>query len=118
MDYTAIMAAGAVLVLVAASAAFFVLGRNLGIKGELTRQTAAGASAEQTASRIVSDAEREAESLRKGALLAGKEELMRLREDWEAEARRRRDDLESDERRLQERTTIVERKKELVEARA
>jgi ribonuclease Y len=117
MDYTAFVAAGAVLVVVAASAAFFVIGRRSGVNAERARQTAAGASAEQTAQRIVSEAEREAESLRKSALLAGKEELMRLREDWEAEARRRRDDLEQDERRLQERTTIVERKMELIDHR-
>ena len=110
MDFTAIVAAGAILVLVAASAAFFVLGRKAGIRGEQGRQAAAGASAEQTALRIVSEAERESESLRKGAILAGKEELIGLREDWEGEARRRREDLEHDERRVQERTGVVERK--------
>ncbi len=117
MDYTAIAAAGAVLLLVAASAAFFVIGRSAGTKGERTRQLAAGATAEQTAQRIVGDAERDAESLRKTAILAGKEELIRLREEWEAEARRRREDLERDERRVQERTTSIERKVELVDHR-
>jgi ribonuclease Y len=117
MDFTAIVAAGAVLVLVAASAAFFVLGRNAGIRGERQRQTVAGASAEQTAQRIVGEAQREAESLRKSALLAGKEELIGLREEWEGEARRRREDVERDERRVQERVTVVERKMDLVEQR-
>jgi ribonuclease Y len=117
MDFTAILAAGAVLVLVAASAAFFFLGRRAGITGELARQTAAGTSAEQTAKRVVAEAEREADSLRKGAVLSGKEELIRLREMWEDEARSRREDLERDERRLQDRVTIAERKVELVEQR-
>ena len=117
MDFTAIVAAGAILVLVAACAAFFVLGRNAGIKGERARQTAANTSAEQTAQRVIAEAEREAGSLRKNAVLAGKEELIGLREEWESEARRRREDLERDERRLQERTTVVERKMDLVEQR-
>jgi len=117
MDFTAILAAGAVLVLVAASAAFFFLGRRAGTKQELARQQAAGASAEQTAKRILTDAEREADSMQKSAVLAGKEELIRLREAWEAEARKRREDVERDEHRLQERTTQVERKMDLVQQR-
>lgn len=117
MDFTAILAAGAILVLVAACAAFFILGRRAGIRQELAHQRAANASAEQTAKRIVGEAEREAEQLRKSAVLAGKEELISLREEWEAEARRRREDLEGDERRLQERTISVERKVDLVEQR-
>ena len=53
----------------------------------------------------------------KSAVLAGKEELIGLREEWEGEARRRREDLERDERRVQERTTVVERKMDMVEQR-
>ncbi len=117
MDYTAIVAAGAVLFLVAASAAFFFLGRKAGVKAENDRLEAAGGAAEQTAQRIINDAERGAEALRKDALLAGKEELIKLREEWEAETRRRRADLEQDERRLQERTTALERKSELFDNR-
>jgi ribonuclease Y len=117
MDFTAILAAGAVLVLVAASAVFFFLGRKTGTAQELARQQAAGASAEQTAKRVLMDAEREADALQKSAVLAGKEELIRLREAWEAEARKRREDVERDEHRLQERTTQVERKMDLVQQR-
>ena len=84
---------------------------------EADRQQAAGTSAEQTAKRIVGDAERDAQSLRKTAVLEGKEELIRLREDWEAEARKRREDVEGDERRLQERTATIERKADALEQR-
>jgi len=117
MDFTAIVAAGAVLVLVAACAVSVFIGRKSGAKTELARQLAAGASAEQTAKRIVGDAEREAETLRKSAVVAGKEELIRAREEWESEARKRREDLERDEHRFQERTTLVERKMDLVQQR-
>ena len=117
MDFTAILAAGAILVLVAGCGLFFVIGRKAGTKGEGERQNAAGTSAEQTAKRIVGDAERDAQSLRKTAVLEGKEELIRLREEWEAEARKRREDVEGDERRLQERTGIIERKADALEQR-
>ena len=58
MDLTAIVAAGAVLVLVAACAVSVFIGRKSGAKAEVARQLAAGASAEQTAKRILGDAER------------------------------------------------------------
>src|SRR5689334_22067072 len=114
MDLTAILAAGAILVLVAACSAFFILGRKAGVQREREHQLAANTTAEQTAKRVIGEAEREADALRKSAVLAGKEELIGLREDWEAEARRRREDLERDERRLQERTTVVERKVDMI----
>ncbi|MEO7104095.1 MAG: ribonuclease Y, partial [Gemmatimonadaceae bacterium] len=47
----------------------------------------------------------------------GKEELIRLREEWEAEARKRREDVEGDERRLQERTATIERKADVLDQR-
>jgi ribonucrease Y len=117
MDLTAIWAAGAILVLVAGCGFFFLAGRRAGTRSEADRQRIAGASAEQTAKRIVDDAERDAQSLRKTAVLEGKEELIRLREEWEAEARKRREDVEGDERRLQERTVTIERKADALEQR-
>ena len=43
----------------------------------------ARATAEETSRRILSEAERESETLRKSAVVAGKEELIKAREDWE-----------------------------------
>ena len=117
MDFTAIWAAGAILVLVAGCGLFFVIGRRAGTATEADRQRVAGTSAEQTAKRIIAEAERDAQSLRKTAVLEGKEELIRLREEWEAEARKRREDVEGDERRLQERTAVIERKGDALEQR-
>ena len=117
MDFTAVAAAGAILGLVVASAAFFFIGRRTGTRNELARQTLARASAEETAERIVAEATRDAEALRKTAVLSGKEELIGLREEWEAEGRRRREDLERDERRLQERLAQVDRKGDAIEQR-
>lgn len=111
------MAAGAVLLLVTASAVFFVVGRKAGARAEHDRLEAAGGAAEQTARRIIHDAEREAETLRKDALLAGKEEIIGLREELDAETRKRRQDLEQDERRLQDRAAAFERKSETLDSR-
>jgi len=107
-------ALGAVIV---ASAAFFFLGRRAGVNSEVKRLTAAKSSAEETAKRIISDGERESENLRKSAVVAGKEELIRLREKFESEVRGRREEVEREERRIAERETVLDRKSDLLEQR-
>ena len=116
MNSTALSAALGVLV-VLASAAFFFFGRRVGRSIERERQSLAKATAEQTAQRIVGEAEREAESLRKSALISGKEELIKLRENWEIEARRRREEVEREEKRVQDRETMLDRKFDVLEQR-
>ncbi len=108
MNVIAIFAAlGAVVV---ASPAFFIFGRRLGRSAEQRRQGAAKATGEELAKRVVEDAEREAENLRKSAVVAGKEELIKLRETFEHEARGRREEVEREERRLEERESLLDRK--------
>ena len=102
---------------VLASVAFFFFGRRVGQNAERAAQSVAKATAEQTAKRIVSEAEREAESLRKSALISGKEELIKLREDWEVEARRRREEVEREEKRVQDREAVLDRKFDVLEQR-
>ena len=108
-------------VLVIALPAIFVVGRRIGItagrQSELERQRAAKSSADEIAKRLVEDAEREAESLRKTAVLSGKEELIRLREVAEQELRDRRSSVEAEERRVGERESALERRAEAVELR-
>ncbi|HEX3157526.1 MAG TPA: ribonuclease Y [Gemmatimonadaceae bacterium] len=103
--------------LVIAAAAFFVLGKRAGVQSELRRQEEGQASAAQSAKRILADAEREAETLRKSAVVSGKEELIQLRQDWEKEARRRRDELGSEEKKVQEREVALERRAEGLDQR-
>ena len=83
MNSMAIIAALGVLVI--ASPAFFFFGRGRGValgkRAELERQAAAKATAEETATRIVAEAEREVVTMRKSAVVTGKEEVMRLREE-------------------------------------
>ncbi|HEX2718262.1 MAG TPA: ribonuclease Y [Gemmatimonadaceae bacterium] len=116
MSEPLLIAALGVLVIVAAAASL-VIGRRTGAKAETARQAAAKATAEETSKRILADAERDAESTRKSAILAGKEEAIRLRESFEQEARGRRSELEAEERRLQEREVALDRKMDLVEQR-
>jgi ribonuclease Y len=117
MTNTAWILAAGIALFVIASAVLFFIGRKLGGRGELRRQRQAHTTAEETSKRIVSEAEREAESLRKTAVLTGKEELIRLREGWEVEVRGRREEVEREERKVIERDNLLERKYELLEQR-
>src|SRR5688572_8439294 len=114
MTETALLAAALIVV---ASAVFFFFGRRTGRNSEVARQAQAKSTAEETARRVLDDATRDAESLRKTAVLTGKEELIRLREDWELEARKRREEIEAEERRVQERDNLLNRKYDLLEQR-
>ena len=116
MSETALYAASGAAIFIAA-AAFFVLGRMRGRSAERSAQAAAGATAEETAKRILSDAQREAETLRKSAVVAGKEESIRLREAWEGEVAKRREELDRAERRVQERESSLDRKFDILEQR-
>src|SRR5688572_14769228 len=101
MNEVALLAALGVAVL--ALPALFVLGRKSGRGAEIARQSAAKATAEETSKRIVAEAEREAETVRKSAVVAGKEELIKLREAFESDVRGRRSEVEKEEKRVTER---------------
>lgn len=116
MPSLAVLAAFCIVLLLAA-AAFFVYGKRAGTSRELSRQRAAKATAEESAQRLLGDAAREADALRKGAVLSGREELLKLREEWEADLRRRREEVEREERRLAERESALDRRLEGVEQR-
>ena len=116
MNSTILVAALGALCVVA-SAAFFVFGRRSGQSAERDTQRAAKSTAEELTKRIIGDAEREAESTRKSAVLAGKEELIKLREAWEVEARHRREEVEREERRVDDRETQLEKKVDLLDQR-
>ena len=104
-------------VLLIATPVLFVLGRKSGEKVERDRQAVAKATAEETSKRILTEAEREATNLRKSAVVSGKEELIKLRENFESEVRGRREEVERDERRVSERENVLDRKFEVLEQR-
>jgi ribonuclease Y len=117
MTDTALFAAAGIVLLIVASAAFFFFGRKLGTSAELQRQARAQATAEETGKRIIGEAGREADTIRKSALLSGKEELMRVREEWEVEARQRREEVVREEKRIEEHETQLNRKYDILEQR-
>ena len=102
---------------VAALPIVFFFGQRVGKTAEDAARRAAGEAADQVAKRIVADAERDAETARKQALLSGKEEVMKVREAWELEARKRREEVEREEKRVVERETQVDKKFELVDTK-
>ncbi len=106
---------GAVGVVVAVIA--FVVGRRSGRAIEFNAQQRAKATAEETAARVLEEARREAETIRKGAVVAGKEELLQLRETHEQELRGRRVDVEREEKRVTEREAQIDRARESLESR-
>jgi ribonuclease Y len=71
--------------------------------------------AEQEATRIVEDAKKTAESKRREALLEAKEEVHRLRSDFDKEVRDRRSELQRLERRVIQRDETLERKLDQLE---
>src|SRR5687768_15824994 len=115
MNVTMLYAALGVLIL--AVPAFFIAGRKTGAAAEQQRQAQAKATAEETSKRIISDAEREAENLRKSAVVAGKEELIKLRETFELEVRGRRTEVEREEKRVVEREGTLDKKFDVLDQR-
>lgn len=95
----------------------FVFGRKSGRNIEVSAQQRAKATAEETATRLLDEARREAETIRKGAVVAGREELIQLRETLEQELRQRRVDVEREEKRVLDRETQVDRARESLEGR-
>ncbi|MCH7778093.1 MAG: DUF3552 domain-containing protein, partial [Gemmatimonadetes bacterium] len=103
-------ALGAVIL---AGAAFYFFGRR--VERRLAEQAAR--SAEQQSGLLIANARRDAATAKAEAILAGKEEVMRSREDWERDEKGRREEIARVERRLQERETHLDRKITALEER-
>jgi ribonuclease Y len=99
----------AILAIAAGVALGFVLRKNFGEK-QLDK-------ARDSAGRIVADAEKQAETLRKEALLEAKDEVFRLRAEAEAEAKERRKEVTALESRLLQREESLERRAESLDQR-
>ncbi len=95
----------------------WVFGKKSGRAAEDAARRAAGEAADQVAKKIVAEAEREADAARKQAILSGKEEVMKVRETWEQEARKRREELVKEEKRVTEREGQADRKFEMVDGK-
>lgn len=94
-----------------------LLGRSLGRKAERSEQQRIRATGQDQAARLVEEAKREADAVRKSAIVAGKEEVLQLRESLESEFRQRRHDAEREEKRLIEREGQLDRLRASIESR-
>ncbi|HEX9019730.1 MAG TPA: ribonuclease Y [Nitrospirota bacterium] len=105
VEYIGILAAGLAM----------GVGAGLLIKGK----SAAGKikDAEAEAVRIVSAAEREAETKRKEAVLEAKDKFYQARSEFEKETREKRQELQNQERRLTQKEEGLEKKVDLIEKR-
>ncbi|WP_203362376.1 ribonuclease Y [Bacillus sp. REN10] len=75
------------------------------------------AGAKGAAEQIIDDANREAEALKKEALLEAKDEIHKLRTDTELELRERRNELQKQENRLLQKEEYLDRKDEQLDKR-
>ncbi|MEN9592149.1 MAG: hypothetical protein RJA21_608, partial [Gemmatimonadota bacterium] len=87
----------------------YVFGRQSWRKVETTEQQRALVAAEEGAARVLDEAKREAETLRRSAIVSGKEEVLQLRESHEQDVRQRRVDIEREEKRALERESQLDR---------
>lgn len=88
--------------------------------GFVLRKSIAGKQLEdarESAGHIVADAEKQAETLRKEAVIEAKDEAFRLRADAETEVRERRKEVTGLEARLLQREESIERRAELLDKR-
>src|SRR5512142_176256 len=91
------------------------VGLGLLIKGKAAAGKIRGA--EEEASRIIANAEREAETKRKEAVLDAKDKLYQSRAEFEKEIRDKRQEIQNQERRLTQKEENLEKKMDLVEKR-
>ncbi len=101
------------VILIAGLAGGFGLG--LLIKGRMAAGKIRDAEAE--AARIIANAEREAETKRKEAVLEVKDKLYQARADFEKENREKRQELQNQERRLSQKEENIEKKVDGIEKR-
>jgi ribonuclease Y len=72
-------------------------------------------SAEEHSRKLVADAEKQAENIRKEAQLQSKEDLYRAKADFERETRNKRQDLQKVEKRLAQKEENLEKKVDLID---
>jgi len=104
-----VLVVGAVVAVGAAAVVAFVIGRKTGGAAELEHQRRAKATAAETSARLLEEATRDADNVRKSAIVTGKEEVLRIREEFEKDARQRRIELEKEEKRVQDRESQIDR---------
>lgn len=111
------LVAGAVVAVVVAAVVAFVIGRKAGGAAEVEQQRRAKSTAEELRTRMLEEATRDAENVRKTAIVSGKEDVLKLREELDRDARQRRLELEKEEKRVQDRESQIDRTRETLVGR-
>ena len=106
-----------VLIVVLVAAAVGIVAFLAGVAHRKKEAEAAIGSAEQEAKRIVSDAIKTSEAKKKEAILEGKDEIHRLRNESEKELNDRRKEIQRQERRDQQKEESLDRKMESLESK-
>ena len=106
-----------VLIVVLVAAAVGIVAFLAGVAHRKKEAEAAIGSAEQEAKRIVSDAIKTSEAKKKEAILEGKDEIHRLRNESEKELNDRRKEIQRQERRVQQKEENLHRKMASLEAK-
>ena len=106
-----------VLIVVLVAAAVGIVAFLAGVAHRKKEAEAAIGSAEQEAKRIVSDAIKTSEAKKKEAILEGKDEIHRLRNESEKELNDRRKEIQRQERRVQQKEESLDRKMESLESK-
>ena len=101
-----------ILAFLAGAVIFFFVGN----KYRMDQNRAKIGSAKSLADKIIDDANREAETYKKEALLEAKEEIHRMRDEQEAQYVRRQNELQDTERRLNKREDLLDDKSAQMEA--
>ncbi len=110
---TIIVAAVALVLIIISALVFF----KIGISYRKKIAEAEIGNAETEAKRIVSDAQKLAESKKREALVEAKEEIHRNRVEYEKEVKERRSELNRQERRIQQKEENLDKKTESLEAK-
>ncbi len=104
-----------VISFVASGALFGFIAFKIGIKyRKQVAETEIG-TAEEQAKRILEDADKEADTKRKEALIEAKDEIHKLRENAELEIKERRSEISRQEKRLQQKEESLDRKTDQLE---
>ena len=104
-------------VIISVACIFSVIGVALGIMINNYIQKLQKGAAQRDASKIRSDAEREAEHLLRDARVSAKGETIKMREECEAELKERRREQTNNEKRLAQREEVLDRRAESIETK-
>ncbi|MCZ6748472.1 MAG: Rnase Y domain-containing protein, partial [SAR324 cluster bacterium] len=89
-----------------------IVGIQLYIRKQHRSATGIEVAARREADKLIAGSRKDAESAKTAAVLAGKEDALRMREEAERDSERRREDLKHQERRAEDRERALERRAE------